>query len=91
MLLLVGQTAKLTCLLLTAFCPHAQKALTAASPAAVVHALMGIPEAHLSETQAQALRMLGSMQDILTSTADDLMCCADLNRKQCARPSSLEA
>ena len=63
--------------------PHLQKALTVASPAAVVHALMGVPEAHINEQQAQALRMLGSMKDILTTVAEELMCCGDLSRMQC--------
>ena len=76
---------------MTASCPLAQKALTAASPATVVHALMGIPEARISEPQAQAIRMLGSMQDILTSAADDLMCCADLTEPQCAQLYSRQA
>ncbi len=83
--------AELTYLPMSASCPFAQKALTAASPAAVVHALMGIPEAHISEQQAQAMRMLGSMQGILASTADDLMCCADLTELQCAQVSSRQA
>ena len=55
-----------------------------ASPAAIVHALMGIPEAQITEAQAQAVRGLNSIQDIIASDLDALMCCADLTPMQCA-------
>ena len=59
-----------------------------ASPAAVVHALMRIPEAQITEPQAQAMRGLGSMQDIVASGVEDLMCCADLTQMQYANLQS---
>jgi hypothetical protein len=45
---------------------------------------MGIPEAQITVPQAQAMRGLGSLQDIFATGAEDLMCYADLTQMQCA-------
>lgn len=46
--------------------------------------LMSIPHLHLSEHQASALCLLGSLRDICTSLVDDILSATDLDVSQCA-------
>lgn len=62
----------------------AQGESVAQSQSAVKKSLMSIPHLHLSEHQASALCMLGSLQHIASSSVAEILDATDLNQSQYA-------
>lgn len=59
-------------------------------PAALQHALMSLPGVHLTEPQARELRQLGSITNVASASARDILCISSATPHQCVPPLGRE-